>query len=146
MEVSEELTSMIVLPIFFGLLAWFLKMVYDWKKIKLKSDFHHKLVEKFGNVEELNKFLQTDSGVSFLKSLTINGSLAPKEKLIGAISKGVIFGFLGIAAFVLGLMFKESSRYLFASGIIIFSLGIGFFVSSAIAYNLSKKWGIIDEV
>ena len=47
MEFSEELAPMIVLPIFFAFCVWIVKLVYDWKKVKLKSQFHHKLVEKF---------------------------------------------------------------------------------------------------
>ena len=58
MEISEALTTMIVLPIFFGFCGWIIKLVFDWKKMRLKSEFHHKLVDKFGDVKELNNFLQ----------------------------------------------------------------------------------------
>ena len=145
MEISEALTTMIVLPIFFGFCGWIIKLVFDWKKMRLKSEFHHKLVDKFGDVKELNNFLQTEGGINLIQPITINGSLAPKEKLMLSISKGIIFICLGIAAFILGLMFEESSRYLYGCGVIIIALGIGFLASSSVSYNLTKKWGIIEE-
>lgn len=141
---ADQTMGMIVLPIFFLAIAWVFKMFWDWKRARLKSDLHHKLVEKFGDVKALNDFLQSDTGSTFLKSLTING-LAPKEKLLSSISKGIIIAFLGIAVLLLGWAFAEEGRYFYASGITIFMLGIGFLVASAVSYHLSQKWGIIKK-
>ncbi len=141
---SEGTEAMVVLPIFFAAILLALKVYFDWRKVRIKSDFHHKLVDKFGDVKELNNFLETKGGSEFLKSLSING-LAPKEKLLAAVSRGIIVGFLGIAVLLLGWTFMESSRYFIAAGITILVLGIGFLVSAAVSYQLSKKWGIIKD-
>lgn len=140
---SDQIMGMIVMPIFFALIAWIFKLFWDWKRVRLKSDLHHKLVDKFGDVKELNNFLQTETGSNFLKSLTING-LAPKEKLLSSISRGIIIGFLGIAVLLLGWAFAEDAKYFYAAGITIFTLGIGFLVSSAVSYHFCRKWGIIQ--
>jgi hypothetical protein len=144
MQMSEGTEAMVVLPIFFAAILLALKVYFDWRKVRIKSDFHHKLVDKFGDVKELNNFLETKGGSEFLKSLSING-LAPKEKLLAAVSRGIIVGFLGIAVLLLGWTFMESSRYFIAAGITILVLGIGFLVSAAVSYQLSKKWGIIKD-
>ncbi len=144
MQISEELSAMIVLPVFFAALLLALKVYFDWRKVRIKSEFHHKLVDKFGDVKELNNFLETKGGSDFLRSLSING-LAPKEKLLSAVSRGIIVGFLGIAVLLLGWTFMENSRYFIAAGITILVLGIGFLVSAAVSYQLSKKWGIIKD-
>lgn len=144
MQISEELTAMIVLPIFFFFFLLAIKFFFDWRKIRLKSDFHHKLLEKFGNVKDLNDFLQTKPGADFLHSLSIDG-LRPKEKLMSAVSTGVIVGFLGIAVLVFGSLFGEGIRYFYGSGVALFILGIGYLVSAMVSYRLSKKWGIIKD-
>jgi len=143
MQDPEQIMGIIVMPIFFGMIALIFKMYMDWKKVRLKSDLHHKLVEKFGNVSELNNFLQSDTGNHFLKSLTIDG-LAPKEKLISAVSRGIITCFLGVAILLLGWAFAEESRYFIGSGITVVVLGIGLLAAAAVSFYLSKKWGIIE--
>jgi len=144
MQMSEGTEAMVVLPIFFAMILLGFKLYFDWRKVRIKSEFHHKLVDKFGDVKELNNFLETKGGSEFLKSLSING-LAPKEKLLSAVSRGIIVSFLGIAVLLLGWTFMENSRYFIAAGITILVLGIGFLVSAAVSYQLSKKWGIIKD-
>ena len=144
MQMSEGTEAMVVLPIFFAMMLLAFKIYLDWRKVRIKSEFHHKLVDKFGDVKELNSFLETKGGSDFLKSLSING-LAPKEKLLGAVSRGVIVSFMGVAVLMLGWVFGEGFKYFIAAGITIVVLGIGFLVSAAVAYQLSKKWGIIKD-
>lgn len=142
---SETTEAMVVMPIFFFFLLLGVKFFFDWKKVRLKSEFHHKLMDKFSDVKDLNDFLVSKSGKNFLQSLTING-LRPKEKLMSAVSTGIIVGFLGIAVLVFGSLVGEGSRmYYYGSGIALFVLGCGFLVSALISYHLSKKWGIIKE-
>ncbi len=143
---SGDVTAMVTLPIFFFMFLLAIKFFFDWKKIRLKSDFHHKLMDKFGNVKDLNEFLQTKTGTGFMQSLTINGQ-GLKEKLMSTVSTGIIVGFLGIGVIVFGSMTgtSENTIYFFASGIALFVLGIGFLVSALVSYRLSRKWGILKE-
>ena len=144
MQMSEGTEAMVVLPIFFAVMLLALKFYFDWRKVRIKSEFHHKLVDKFGDVKELNNFLETKGGSDFLKSLSING-LAPKEKLLAAVSRGIIVCFMGIAVLMLGWVFGINFKYFIASGIAIVALGIGFLVSAFVSYQLSRKWGIIKD-
>lgn len=144
MQMSEGTEAMVVLPIFFVMMLLALKIYFDWRKVRIKSEFHHKLVDKFGDVKELNTFLETKGGSDFLKSLSING-LAPKEKLLAAISRGIIVICLGVSVVMLGWVFGEDFKYFIAAGITTMVLGIGFLVSAAVSFKLSKKWGIIKD-
>lgn len=141
---TPDLTAMITLPIFFFVCLLVVKFFFDWKKIRLKSDFHHKLVDKFGNVKDLNEFLQTKSGTDFLQSLTINGH-GLKDRLMSTVSIGVIVGFLGIGVIGFGWLVGEHIRYFLASGIAIVFLGFGFLVSALVSVSLSRKWGILKK-
>lgn len=126
------------------LFAWVFKVILDWRKSKYKSDLQHKLVDKFGNVQDLNTFLETEGGSKFLNALTINGQLL-RQKILSYITRGVILVFLGAASFAIGGFFIEEQKFFNMVGIINFALGLGFLVSTAISYLLSKKWGIINK-
>jgi len=136
--------GMVVMPIMFFVIGYIVKLYMDARKNKLKSELHQKLVDKFNNVSELNDFLQSDSGNKFLKSLSIE-YVQPKERIMSYISRGLIAGFVGLSFLPVGLIFSNESKYYFAVGIVIFSLGVSFLVSSWISYKLSTKWGIIKE-
>jgi hypothetical protein len=101
-------------------------------------------VDKFGDVKELNQFLQTKSGIDFMQSLSING-LRPKEKLMSAVSSGVIIGFLGIAVLLSSWVFEEEMKYILAAGASIIALGLGFLVSAFVSHRLGKKWGVFQD-
>ncbi len=135
---------MVNMGIVFSFFTFLVKTFVEWKKLRYKSEFHHKLVDRFGNVDELSHFLQTDAGDRFLNSLTIDG-LAPKEKLLASVSKGVVLIFLGGALTILANVFIKEAQFFYFFGIIAIALGIGFLVSMMISFHLSKKWGIIGK-
>ncbi len=144
MAPNEEMSAMIIMPIFFAATIWIIKLWLDWKRHRLKNDLQNRLVEKIGNIQDLNNFLQTESGDRFLNSLTVAGGTA-KDKLISAFSSGIILSVLGVAFFPLALLFADEARYFNAGGIVFLALGIGFLISAFVSYRISKKWGIIEN-
>ena len=144
MAPNEEMSAMIIMPIFFAAVIWIIKLWLDWKRHRLKNDLQNRLVEKIGNIQDLNNFLQTESGDRFLNSLTVAGGTA-KDKLIAAFSSGIILSVLGVAFFPIALFFQSEARYINAGGIVFLALGIGFLLSALVSYRISKKWGIIEN-
>jgi hypothetical protein len=144
MQPNEELSAMIIMPVFFAACIWVVKIWLDWKKHRLKNDLQNKLVEKIGNIQDLNNFLQTESGDRFLNSLTVAGGSA-RDKLLSAFSSGIILAVLGVSYFAIALFFETEARYINAGGIVILALGIGFLISALVSYRMSKKWGIIEN-
>lgn len=141
---DEKLWLVLTMAVMCALIGWIFKVILDWRKSKYKSELQHKLVEKFGNVQDLNTFLETEGGSKFLNALTINGQLL-RQKILSYITRGVILVFLGAAFFVFGGSFIEEQRFFTLGGIISGALGLGFLVSTAISYIISKKWGIINK-
>ena len=141
---SEDMTLIMVLPLTILFWAWVVWAILDWRKTRHKSQLQNKIVDKFQSVQEFNDFLQSQEGNKFLNFIKFNG-LAPKEKLLSSLSKGVILVTLGIALILVGQIFQEEMKYFIAFGIVFIALGVGFIVSMLISYTLSKKWGIIDE-
>ncbi|MCK4762177.1 MAG: hypothetical protein KAW12_08270 [Candidatus Aminicenantes bacterium] len=140
-----QITEVVVMLGMFVFWAWVVYIILEWRRMKHKSQMQHKIIEKFGAVQELNDFLQSESGNKFMNFLTIGGT-GPKEKLLSSISKGVILSIVGAAFFVIGPFFSEFTkdvRLFQAIGIVVIALGVGFLVSTFISYQLSKKWGLI---
>jgi vacuolar-type H+-ATPase subunit I/STV1 len=141
---SEDMTLIMILPLTILFWAWVVWAILDWRKTRHKSQLQNKIVDKFQSVQEFNDFLQSKEGNKFLNSIKFNG-MAPKEKLLSSLSKGVILVTLGIALILVGQIFPDEMKYFIAFGIVFIALGVGFVISMYISYTLSKKWGIIDE-
>jgi hypothetical protein len=141
---AEDAALIIVLPLTILFWAWVVWAILEWRKTRHKSQLQNKIVDKFQSVQEFNDFLQSKEGNKFLNFIKFNG-LAPREKLLSSLSKGVILVALGISLILVGQIFTEEMRYFIAFGIVFIALGVGFVISMYISYTLSKKWGIIDE-
>ncbi len=144
MNNSDTITMIAILPLTILFWAWVVWAILEWRKIRHKSQLQNKIVEKFNNVQEFNEFIQSKEGNKFLNFLRFNG-LAPKEKILSSLSRGVIISFIGISLVLIGRIFTDEMRYFLAFGIVFIALGVGFLVSTFISYTLSKKWGIMDE-
>ena len=143
MSGAEEMTLITILPLTILFWAWVVWAILEWRKTRHKSQLQNKIVDKFQSVQEFNDFLQSKEGNKFLNFIKFNG-LAPKEKLLSSLTKGVILITLGIALILVGQIFTGEMRYFIAFGIVFIALGAGFLISTFISYTLSKKWGIID--
>jgi len=141
---AEDAALIIVLPLTILFWAWVVWAILEWRKTRHKSQLQNKIVDKFSSVQEFNEFLQSKEGNKFLNFVKFNG-LAPKEKLLSSLSKGVILVTLGIALILVGQIFPDEMKYFIAFGIVFIALGVGFVISMYISYTLSKKWGIIED-
>ena len=144
MSGSEDVALIAILPLTILFWAWVVWAILEWRKTRHKSQLQNKIVDKFQSVQEFSDFLQSKEGNKFLNFVKFSG-LAPKEKLLSSLTKGVILVALGIALILVGQIFNEEMKYFIAFGIVSIALGIGFLISTFISYTLSKKWGIIDE-
>jgi hypothetical protein len=146
MNISENFMVMVNLTAFLFFTAWVIKLVMEWKKFRRQTELHHKLIERFANVQELSAFLETESGGKFLSTLPTEKSSPTRDKLLSSIQKAIILAFLGGAFFAISRLYitAEENQAFGIFGIIAIALGLGFAVSTAISFILSKKWGIIN--
>ena len=141
---SEAVTMIVVFPImivFWGFVVW---AILQWRKMKHKSQLNHKIIDKFASVQELFDFLKTEGGDRLLQSIGMDG-LGPREKILSALTKGIIFGLLGVSLIIISQLYSGEIRYLIILGIIVVTLGIGFLITTYVSYRLFKKWGLMDE-
>ena len=104
-----------------------------------------KMFEKFGTSQELLAYLQSDAGRRFMESATIECS-RPRGRILGSIQTGLTLFFTGLGLFFLHSRLSQSwSEDTLVFGVLAFFIGIGFLVSAAVSYWLSKSWGIFDN-
>jgi hypothetical protein len=150
-EQQKELTmseDIVILPIFFGLfgfVAWIIfTTIRRYKTAKLQAGVQTKLLEKFGSGQELLAYVQSDAGKRFLESLAMEQK-TPYGRILGAAQAGVILVLLGLALLFLRGRVSGAEEGFLVSGTITLSLGVGFGLSAALSYFLSKSFGLLSE-
>jgi len=154
----EDLMPIVVLPVSFLALAWVIGQIIAMFRhralLRAQTDFHNRMMEKFGSAGEFTAYLQSDAGKSFFDNLA-GEPATPLHKILGSIQKGTILTLLGLGLFVLGKMFAEPQLDKFFAqpqggtvmiilGVVSFMIGAGFLLSAAISYRLAKSWGMIS--
>ena len=144
MDTGTVLTSTLVpLGVFamVVMIVWLVHLAKE-KKLREQAELQKHFLNKFNSAQELTQFLDTPQGQSFLKDLQIGGNTGgPKERIIGSIKSGVLLLVLGGGFWILR-RFEEDLIY---PAVILLALGIGFLISAAISYWLSKKWNLFEE-
>lgn len=101
------------------------------RRAQMQAEVQTKLIEKFGTATEFVQFLQSPSGRQFLA-----GSSVAQNKVFGGIRAGIMLSLLGVGFLFLAIFVD---RDFVIPGMILLFLGLGFFLSSAVAMKLSRK-------
>lgn len=155
----EGMTVFAVIAVIVSGIIWLVKTVIDqrrWtRQSKVQTDVHTKLFDRLSSNEDLLAYIQTPAGRRFLEAAPLPLSAprsaqpvgAPISRILWSVQIGIVVvaGALGVL-FVSGRerIIEEVAQPLFAIASIGISLGIGFVVSSAVAYVLSRNMGLIE--
>jgi len=149
-EIIEALSISVVFASIALALAWLVKTIIEqkrWNRLsRQQSEVHNKILDRFGNTEELLQYIKTPAGAKFLESAPIplhaerpaNRPLIPRG--LWSIQAGIV-----IAAGALGLILVsfrysgDSAADLFSLGAIGFCIGAGFILSSVISLFVSRR-------
>ena len=154
-EVMQGIAVFVVFSTITAALLWIIKTVVEYRRwyrtSKVQTEVHTKLMDRFTSNEDLMAYIQTPSGRRFLESAPVDFAAprravgAPLSRILWSQQAGVV---LAIGSF--GLMFastrviEEISQPLFAIGVLVFALGIGFVVSAVASFLLSRRLGLLD--
>ena len=100
-------------------------------RLQMRADFHKQLLEKFGSGKEFAEFLESPGSQRFLDELWSQTAVSTERPL----RIGIVLTTLGLA--LGGLSWAH--RGLLIPGVVVLALGVGYLLSSAISYQLSKK-------
>ena len=154
-KVLEGFTALLVFGTIFGGVVWLIRTAIDhrrWAKMsKVQTDVHTKLLDRFTSNEDLIAYIQTPAGRRFLESapIVVDGprSLgAPLGRILWSLQVGAVLAIAGIGIeIVAARAIDEVAQPLSAIGIVVIALGIGFGVSSALAYVMSRRLGLLES-
>jgi hypothetical protein len=129
---------------------WLLRLLMDnlrWRRVlHLQTDVHNKLLDKFGNSQELLAYMQSDAGKRFLEGAPISIALgesaphwgSPIVRILRPLQIGIV-----LAAGGVGLM-ANAYDALQTIGKIILMIGIGFIISAAASWLIARHAGLLQ--
>jgi hypothetical protein len=136
----------ITVPAMFAWFAWIIfTTIRRYKIAKMQAEVQTKLLEKVGSGQELLAYAQTDAGKQMLESLKVE-RIAPHGRIIGALQTGIIFIVLGVGLLLLRLQASVagSQQGFVVLGTLSCALGVGFALSAAASFYLSKSFGLLN--
>jgi hypothetical protein len=133
---------------FFLVMGWIIKVISNNRKASrmatMQADLQSKLLDKFGSTPELLEYLQSDAGTGFAELAPAEARPNPYAKILGSVQTGIVLLMAGLACMFLRSQIGEGFEAFTVLGALGSALGVGFLLSAAIAYLLSKKWGVIN--
>ena len=148
------MTAFLVFCVITGLLVWFVKTLVEsrrWNRLlKAQTEAHNKLLDRFGNNEDLLVYIASPAGKRFLESAPILSGPAstfvggPIRRILWATEIGVILVCGGG-----GLLIARNSlpgdlpQMMWLAAVFAISLGIGFMLAAGASYLLSHRMGIL---
>jgi hypothetical protein len=136
-----------------GSLIWLIRVLLEnrrWGRIfKLQTEVHGRLIERFGNNEELLSYMNTEAGRRFLEAAPIPIDFERDQRIPAALSRvlvplqiGVVLTLLGAGLLSLRHSLTDISESLLVFGIVILMPGIGFIISAGITWLLAARLGL----
>jgi hypothetical protein len=122
-----------------GSLLWLIHMFLQnrrWNRIfRLQTEVHSKLIDRFGNNQELLTYMGTEAGKRFLEAAPI-----PVD-----FKHGVVLTLLGIGLLLLRHGISDLATPLLLFGVVVLMPGLGFILSAGITWVLAGRLGLMPE-
>ena len=108
------------------------------------ADLHSKLLDKCAASQDLIAYLESGSGRKFLESAGTEGS-QPWSRILSAMQTGFVLSLVGVAELIVRSLEQnaDTGEFLLISGAIALAIGVGFLISAATSFVLSKSWGLL---
>ena len=140
----------------FGGVIWLIKTAIQhrrWVRLsKVQADVHTKLMDRFTGNDELLAYIQTPAGRRFLESAPIplespRAVSAPVGRILWSMQLGAVLTVAGIGIEVVAARaIAEVAEPVAAIGIFVIAIGIGFLISSLLAYGVSRRLGLLAPI
>jgi hypothetical protein len=144
--VDSDIVALITVPSMFCWFAWLIfSTIRRYKIAKVQAEVQAKLLDKVGSGQELLAYAQSDAGKQLLESLKVE-RVAPHARIVGALQAGIIFLLLGGALLMLRhqVSVADNQDAFTVLGTLSCALGVGFALSAAASYYLSKSFGLLN--
>ncbi len=143
---SEQFLEALGPAAFLVALAWITRISLAHRRwiraAQIQSDLQTKLIDKFTSTSELLEYLKCDSGRMILHTATSEQS-SPYSRILTSVQAGAVLAALGVGLFLVRGEVSQPAELTVIGGLAL-ALGVGFLVSAAISYMLSRSWGLIN--
>ncbi|HXA86657.1 MAG TPA: hypothetical protein VNZ47_16350 [Candidatus Dormibacteraeota bacterium] len=129
-----QLKEWFVLMATFGLFGWVAYLGASIARRKQKNDMQKALLEKFSSAHDFAEFMQSPAGQKYVLSFT-DAVTSPSTSILNSIKTGFVLMFLGMGC----LAGANGGWITFRIGWVSFLVGVGFLISSGVAYFLTRK-------
>jgi hypothetical protein len=121
------------------------------RSVKIQTDVHSRLMERFSSNEDLMAYIQSPAGRQFLQGLPAAPELgtapmgAPLTRILWSVQAGLVLTCAGVGLLsIKHYMPAEIAEFLLIWGVLGVSVGIGFVLAAGASYILSARLGLID--
>ena len=151
---AEELLSWFIpFSVFICMLLavlWVVRTILEnrrWNKsFKVHEDVHTKLIDKFASGQELTTYMESDAGRRLLEWTppSIEGRMPfAAGRILWSLQAGLILGLAGIGLLSVRHYVPDAAQPLLVFGMLGLTIGLGFCLSAALSYGISKHLGLL---
>jgi len=152
----NDLAGMLAFACFLAALLWFTRQLIEsrrWNRIvKLQSEVHGKLIDRFTTSQELAAYMETEAGRRFLEAAPIpidfeTGQRVPVTvaRVLTPLQVGIVLVLLGIGFFLLRSVSAEMQIPMLVLGTVSLMPGIGFILSAGASWVLAGRLGLMPD-
>ena len=137
------------------LLAWILRLVLDnrrwYRMVRVQTDIHMKLLDRFSSSQDMIAYMDSEAGRRFLESPRFDiqpahPAMFPYGRILWSAQVALIMSTLGAGMlFLRGRVPADGDVPLLVFGTLALMLGLGFLLSAAASYLLSKHFGLLEH-
>ncbi len=136
-------------------ILWIVRAILEnrrWSKmLKVQTETHGKLLDRFGSSQEMLAYMQSEAGKKFLEAPIFEVqrqqvSAFPFGRILWSVQIGIVAAFVGGGLlFLRGRVEPRGRTPLEVFGTLILTLGLGFLVSGGVSYFLARYFGLLEK-
>ncbi len=152
----EAISVLVVMIFIASVLTWLVRTVLEhrrWLRLsRVQTEVHGKLLDRFAGTADWLAYAQTPAGRRFLEAAPIptdgpRSIAAPLGRILWSVQLGVVLAVGGLGfQFVSGRVVPEVAEGLWMIGVLALAFGIGFMLSGAASYILSRRMGLLEPM
>jgi hypothetical protein len=155
-EFSNDYGPGILFLFILGALLWLIRLFLEnrrWTRVlRLQTEMHTKLIDRFSSTQELLSYVGTDAGRHFLEASPIALDARATQPMPNAVARiltplqlGVVLTLLGIGLLMLRHSLPEAAPPLLVFGTVALMPGLGFILSAGISWFLAGRLGLMPS-
>jgi hypothetical protein len=154
--IVNELVPIIIVPVVFLAVVWTIRILVEshrWNRaLKLQTEVHGRLIDKFSSSQELAAYMQTEAGKRFLEvSPAAFGADAGVRvpnvvaRVLTPLTVGIVLVLSGIGLLLLRNTEPNMTATMLVLGTLGLMPGLGFILSAGATWIVAKRLGMLPE-